>query len=123
MEGDGFSILLVEDDPSLRLLCRVNLELEGFAVLEAGTLAEARAILDRADLVLLDLQVAREDGRTLLDEAKRIRPDRAVVLLTGSDFDPSTRALADDLVRKPFTPAELVASVRRAARVESPPDR
>jgi DNA-binding response OmpR family regulator len=123
MERDGFSILLVEDDPSLRLLCRVNLELEGFAVLEAGTLAEARAILDRADLVLLDLQVAREDGRTLLDEAKRVRPDRAVVLLTGSDFDPSTRALADDLVRKPFTPAELVASVRRAARVESPPDR
>jgi len=122
MERGGLSILLVEDDPSLRLLCRVNLELEGFSVLEAATLNEARAILDRADLVLLDLQVAREDGRTLLSESKRLRPDRAVVLLTGSDFDAPTRALADDLVRKPFTPAELVASVRRAAGVESPPD-
>ena len=45
---DRPAVLVVDDEPSIRLLCRINLELEGFDVLEAGTLAEARAARRRA---------------------------------------------------------------------------
>jgi DNA-binding response OmpR family regulator len=44
-EGKG-TILVLDDEPSLRLLCRVNLELEGYRVLEAATLDEARTAMD-----------------------------------------------------------------------------
>lgn len=117
--GGPACVLIVEDDPALRLLCRVNFELEGWRALEAATLDEARAALAEADAVLLDLNVAGEDGRTLLFEAKRSNHDRAVVILTGSVVvDDETRALADDVVAKPFLPDELVERVRRAAVAE-----
>ncbi len=114
------SILVVEDDASLRLLCRVNLELAGWRVHEAATLADARATLPAADAVLLDLNLAHEDGRPLIVESKRERPERAVVLLTGmSELDAETLSLVDGVVGKPFAPEELVRAVEQAARVES----
>ena len=61
-------MLVVDDDPSLRLLCRVNLELEGFAVVEAGTISEAELALDNGgvDVVLLDLHLGNEQGTALV---------------------------------------------------------
>lgn len=115
----SITVLLVEDDPALRLLCRVNLELEGWRVVEAATLREGRSGLDQADVVLLDLHVAGEDGRTLLRESKEDRTDRPVLILTGSvEVDAETREIADDVVPKPFAPDELVAAVAAAARTE-----
>ncbi len=60
--------MVVEDDPSLRLLCRVNLELEHHRVLEADTLTRARELLDSEpiELVLLDLHIGEERGLDLL---------------------------------------------------------
>ena len=43
--GEATTVLVVEDDASLRLLCRLNLELERYSVLEAGTLDVAEEIL------------------------------------------------------------------------------
>ena len=119
MERPDLRVLLVEDDASLRLLCRVNLEHKGFAVLEAGTLAEARAVVRGIDVVLLDLNVGWEDGRVLLRELKGQADGPAVVLLTGSELDGDAVALADGLVSKPFAPGELAQAIVRAARVES----
>src|SRR6266516_1679429 len=118
MERPDLRVLLVEDDASLRLLCRVNLELEGFSVLEAGTLAEARVAVPGVDVVLLDLNVGWEDGRVLLRELKQGADGPAVVLLTGSELDGDAVALADGLLSKPFAPGELARAVLRAARVE-----
>ena len=120
MERPDLRVLLVEDDASLRLLCRVTLELEGFTVLEAGTLAEARIAVPAVDVVLLDLNVGWEDGRSLLRELKAADDGKTVVILTGSELDGDSVALADGLVGKPFAPGELAAAVLRAARVESP---
>jgi DNA-binding response OmpR family regulator len=120
MGGGSRTVLIVEDDPALRLLCRVNLELEGWRVVEAATLADARDGLAAADVVLLDLHVAGEDGRALLHESKEERGDRPVVILTGSaEVDEETRAVADDVVAKPFAPDELIEAVAAAARRES----
>jgi DNA-binding response OmpR family regulator len=118
-------VLVVDDEPSLRLLCRVNLELEGFRVLEAGTLAEARALLEREppEVVLLDVHIAGEDGRDLLEELRASESPVKVVMLTGSvDVTLGRFDAADQVVVKPFEPLELVAVVRRlvdAAAVDS----
>ena len=64
MSGEGErthvkTVLVVDDERSLRLLCRVNLELDGHIVHEAGTLAEARELIDKEslDVILLDVHV------------------------------------------------------------------
>src|SRR5215208_4503210 len=112
------SILVVDDDQSLRLLCRVNLELEGFDVREAASAQEARAAVseERPDAVLLDVHLRPEGGSLeLLDE---LRSDGVLVaLVTGSvDLD-ELRGRADDVLAKPFLPDALVATARRLATV------
>lgn len=112
------TVLLVEDDESLRLLCRLNLELEGFRVREAPTVAEARVgLAEGADVVLLDLHVSGEDAHPLLDEAKLLDPAPAVLLFSGTaEIDSELRGRADGAVPKPFEIEALVSSVRNAAR-------
>jgi DNA-binding response OmpR family regulator len=105
----------VDDEPSLRLLCRVSLELEGLEVVEAGTLAEARGVLEREriDLVLLDVHIAGQDGRDLLAELRTQGGDVRVVMLTGSvDVTSGRMTAADRVIAKPFEPTRLVATVR-----------
>jgi DNA-binding response OmpR family regulator len=112
--GDAVrTVLVVDDDDSLRLLCRVNLELEGHRVVEATSLAAARAALGevRPDVVLLDLHIGREDGLELLGELEGPTAPR-VVLFTGSvDIDPGLRARVHAVVPKPFSLDELTAAV------------
>jgi len=107
------SILLVEDDPALRLLCRVNLELERFSVREAATVGEARREVAgaRPSLVFLDIHLAEGSSDELLDE---LRADGIpVVLVTGAvDLD-VYRDRAAEVLGKPFSPEALVATARR----------
>jgi CheY-like chemotaxis protein len=109
--------LVVEDDAAMRLLCRVNLELEGFAVREAATLAEAEAALaaERPDVVLLDVHLGGEQTLELL---ARIRADGIpVALVTGSVDIHDYRDSADAVLAKPFEPQTLVETALRLARV------
>ena len=115
MASGGGTVLVVDDEPSLRLLCRVNLELEGLRVLEAATLAEARALLEHehVDVAVLDVHLGPDDGRDLLDELRAAESPTRVVMLTGS-VEPSGGRFtaADRVVTKPFEPVQLVATVR-----------
>lgn len=114
---DRPAVLVVDDEPSLRLLCRVNLELEGFDVLEAGTLAEARAAVEarRPNVVLLDLRIGRESGRDLIAELRDCSPPVPVALVTGSVGHADLSGLADAYLRKPYTIDDLLATVRALA--------
>jgi DNA-binding response OmpR family regulator len=115
MDPGGATVLVVDDEPSLRLLCRVNLELDGLEVVEAATLAEARGVLEREriDLVLLDVHIAGQDGRDLLAELRARGGDVRVVMLTGSvDVTSGRMTAADRVIAKPFEPTRLVATVR-----------
>ena len=118
--GNGVSarVLVVDDEPSIRLLCRINLELDGHEVVESATLAEARARLEeeRFDVVLLDVHLGLEHSGTLVDECHAQEPAVPVVLVTGSPdaiFDHAPAA--DAVLPKPFEPDALIATVRGLA--------
>ena len=114
-EGKG-TVLVLDDEPSLRLLCRVNLELDGYRVLEAGSLEEARAALDGepVDVALLDVHVGPDRGLDLVGELRALEPPAAVVVLSGtSEITAETRATVDGVLGKPFALDDLLGTVSR----------
>ena len=123
MAGRASTVLVVDDEAAIRLLCRINLELEGFAVLEAASLDDARRLLasEDVDVVLLDVHVGGADGRGLARELRASGRPYAIALLTGSaDTDPEDRTDADAVIRKPFTIEELLRTVQSlAAAIQS----
>jgi len=118
MAGGAESVLVVDDEPSIRLLCKLNLELEGYRVLEAGTLEAARAHLrnERVSVVLLDVHVGADDGRELLAELRAERPEVPIALFSGTTEPRSISSFgADAIIPKPFTLDELAGTVERLA--------
>jgi two-component system, NtrC family, nitrogen regulation response regulator NtrX len=106
-------VLVVEDDANLRLLSRVNLELERFRVREAGTLEQARAAVaaERPGLVFLDVHLHGESTDVLLAELRR--EGIPVVVVTGTADADQYRDRADMVLGKPFEPRALVEAARR----------
>lgn len=119
MSGEGGrthvkTVLVVDDERSLRLLCRVNLELDGHVVHEAGTLAEARKLIDQEspDVILLDVHLGSEDGLELLDEVEALDLPVRIVLLSGtSEVGPELRSRVAGVLGKPFELPQLAAAV------------
>ena len=112
-------VLVVDDDPVILELLRINFEIEGFEVLSAvdGQEGLERARADRPDVVLSDVMMPRLDGLQLL---VKLRDDPAtagvpVVLLSAKAQNAEVqRGLAlgaDDYVTKPFDPLELIDRV------------
>jgi DNA-binding NtrC family response regulator len=111
-------VLVVDDEPAIRLLCRVNLEFEGFEVHEAGTIAAARAALANGGVaaVLLDMHIGLDDGMVLLREIVSRDPRVPVAVVSGStDIHHEDFSLADAVLGKPFTIDALTATVRTLA--------
>jgi DNA-binding response OmpR family regulator len=117
MQASRPRALVVDDDDALRVLVRVNLELEGFEVREASTLAAAEAAVRAGglDVVLLDVHLGGTDTHTLRDRIRAIGVP--VALVTGSADVDEYRGQADAVLPKPFDPQTLVQVARRLARV------
>jgi DNA-binding response OmpR family regulator len=130
MTGEATRVLVIDDEAPIRLLCRVNLEAEGMAVLEAADgpsgLEKARA--ETPDVVLLDVMMPGLDGwrvaEELLDDP---RTESIVIVFLTARAELRDRARGIDLggvdyVTKPFNPVELAPLVRdlldRVARGE-----
>ena len=126
--ADGLTVLVVDDEPSIRLLCRVNLELEGYEVEEAGSLDAARATISSrdVDVLLIDVHLGDADGRELVRELRAAGHPTRIALLTGTiDLDTAARAGADTVVEKPFALDRLLEVVRTLAageKVDGDPD-
>jgi DNA-binding NtrC family response regulator len=108
-------VLVVDDEPAIRLLCRVNLELGGYEVREAGTIDDARSrVAEGVDVVLLDMHIGNERGDVLLEElAAQSIP---VGVVTGStDLESLAGIGASAVLGKPFTIEELESTVARLA--------
>jgi DNA-binding response OmpR family regulator len=125
MDGRAQRLVIVaDDDESIRLLCRVNLELEGYRVLEATGLDEISRIVDEDEvaLVLLDIHLGREDGIEVARAIRSNRPGIPIAFLSGSvDFSERSAAVSDAAIRKPFTLEELIGTVHRLAGGSPPP--
>jgi DNA-binding response OmpR family regulator len=110
----GLSVLLVEDDPAMRLIVQINLESAGFRVMMATTGREALAVATREqpDVILLDVMLPDLGG---FEVAERL-PKIPIVFLSarGSDADlaQGRAAGAIDYVTKPFDPIALPDRVR-----------
>jgi DNA-binding response OmpR family regulator len=115
----ALTVLVVDDEAPIRLLCRVNLEAEGVRVLEAGEgeLGLELARQERPDAILLDVMMPGLDGwtvaeRLLEDDATRRIP---IIFLTArADIRDRARGLGVgglDYITKPFNPVDLAALV------------
>jgi DNA-binding response OmpR family regulator len=113
-------VLVIDDEPPIRLLCRVNLEAERMTVLEAadGPSGLALAKEERPDVILLDVMMPGLDGwrvaeRLLEDERTSEIP---IIFLTArAEFRDRARGLdigGVEYITKPFNPIELAPTVR-----------
>lgn len=130
---DQQRILIVEDDPAIRMGVRDALEFSGFGVIEAadGPTGLQAALEAGVDLVLLDIMLPGFDGLELLGQLRQAGCWVPVIVLTArGELEDRVRGLrlgADDYVVKPFNAGELIArveavlrrSAERAAALES----
>ena len=115
-------ILIVEDDPNIRLGLEDNLNLEGYQVLNApdGVNGLKSAMENEIDLLILDIMLPGMNGFEICRKVKAEKPELPVIMLTarGSEMD-KVAGLdigADDYITKPFSLPELLARVRAAFR-------
>jgi two-component system KDP operon response regulator KdpE len=119
-------ILVVDDEPRMIRFIRLNLEHDGFEVVEASSGTRAMTELrDRLpDLVLLDVMMPDLDGFETLRLLREISSVPVIMLTAKGEEDDRVRGLelgADDYITKPFSPRELVSRVRAVLRrTESP---
>ena len=113
--------MVADDEPSLRLLCRINLEGEGYRVLEAASEAEVDRLLQEEEDVralLLDIGLGAEDGVAIARRLRDERPDVAIAFFTGSALPlaEAERSLVEDVISKPFSLEQLSETARRLVR-------
>ncbi len=112
--GRRLTVLLVEDDPAMRLLCRVNLEAAGYTVVIATTGSEAieRAREVDPDVVLLDVMLPDVGG---FEVARQVGGAPVVFLsarVSEADIERGRTAGGIDYVTKPFDPLRLPRRIR-----------
>jgi two-component system OmpR family response regulator len=114
-------LLIVDDDNDIRQLLAEQLGRAGYQVSTASDGQGMRQVLERehVDLIVLDLNLPREDGLTLCRDL-RARSATPVIMLTARS-EPIDRVLglemgADDYLGKPFEPRELLARIRNVLR-------
>ena len=114
------SILIVDDEETVRGTFQDVLDAEGHAVTSASSFKEAQTALsrERFDVLLTDLMLPRESGMSLLTFATEHDPEMSVVMVTGHpDLSTAVEALkqgAYDYIAKPVTRQALLAVVERA---------
>jgi len=117
----GPTVLIVDDDERLREYVRVNLEMEGYAVREAGNAEEGLSVLEEAtpDLVLLDVMMPEVDGWEML---RRVQERHGVgsipVIMFSGKTEEETEGEAaargaQSFIGKPFNPQQLIDQTKQ----------
>lgn len=107
------TVLIVDDEPSIRFLVRVTLENEGFEIVEAhhGAAALERVRESRPDLVVTDLMMPVMSGRELI-ERLRADPETTSIPIVVLSANGNVKAgAADAALGKPFDPVSLIETV------------
>ncbi|MCC6601648.1 MAG: response regulator transcription factor [Anaerolineae bacterium] len=124
-------VLVVDDESRMRRFIRMNMELEGYQIIEAenGLVALEQIRQHTPDLVIMDVMMPEMDGFETLKLLREISTVPVILLTVKSDEDDKIQGLtlgADDYITKPFSPRELVTrvtAVLRRAEWPAPPPR
>jgi two-component system alkaline phosphatase synthesis response regulator PhoP len=116
-----YRILIVDDEKGLVKIMRMNLEHDGFEVVEANNGAQAMDKLRATipDLVLLDVMMPDMDGFTVLRMIREVGRTPVIMLTAKGEEADKVKGLelgADDYVTKPFSPRELTSRIRAVLR-------
>lgn len=114
-------VLIVDDEPSVRISCASYLQSEGFITIEAGDGEQALQLLaktPRVDLVITDVVMPRVGGLKLVEEIRMIHKNLPIILMTGYTADQVGMDIDADknnviFLLKPFSYGELVGHMRR----------
>lgn len=118
-------VLVVDDEPRIIRFVRVNLEMEGFRVIEAHNGLEAldQVRLYMPDAILLDVMMPEMDGFETLRMIRELSNAPVIMLTVRNTEEDKVRGLdsgADDYITKPFSPRELVSRLRAVLRRVQP---
>jgi len=121
MDSNKKKILVVDDEKGLAKIIRLNLEQDGFDVVEANNGAQAMEKLrvSLPDLILLDVMMPDVDGSTVLRMVREIGSTPVIMLTAKGEEDDKVKGLelgADDYITKPFSPRELTSRIRAVLR-------
>ena len=117
---------MVDDERAIRELISEVLNIAGFEVISAvdGLDALNQIRKKRFDLILLDVNLPKVDGFTVLERVRESAPTQPIIMLSArTEKDDVTRGLrlgADDYIRKPFSVEELTLRVQNRLRREMP---
>lgn len=120
-------VLVIDDEPDVLLVCRVNFQAAGHDVLEAtdGESGLELALERDPEVIVLDVMLPGRDGLSILGDlsADERTVDTPVILLTAKTQDEDVvagwQAGCAEYVTKPFAPADLVATIDRVARMST----
>ncbi len=122
-KGAG-TILLVEDEESLRTLTRNILEQAGYKVIEASNGAEAVRLAEKhrepVDVLLTDMVMPEMNGRTVAEKVSRLHPESRVAYMSGyTGFNPGEEPpINGAIISKPFTRDQLLQKLAEAMELE-----
>ena len=115
------NVLVVDDEDGIRFSLKGILEDEGFAVTEAASGEAGLALLEGGegpDLVFLDIWLPGQDGLTVLERLKDLRPDLPVVMISGhGTIETAVTALkkgAFDFIEKPLSLEKVLLAAHKA---------
>lgn len=125
-------ILIVEDEETIRKLERINLEMEGYEVVEAASGEEGLEVAKREnpDIVLLDVMLPGIDGFEVCRQLRAMEREVGIIMVTAKNQDidkiEGLEAGSDDYISKPFNPRELTLRIksleRRLINIHEPAD-
>jgi DNA-binding NtrC family response regulator len=117
------TILIVDDEKKMRHILQLMLEREGFKAEQAENGKEALGMLQKKEfgVVITDLKMPEMDGLTLLEEAKKVKPDVPIVVITAhGTIESAVQAMqkgAIDFITKPFEEDKILITVKRSLKI------
>ena len=117
------TILLIDDQESIRLLFKAVLERPGYRVLTAEHGKQGLSLLEQeqVDVVVVDIFMPEMDGLELIPLLRKTRPDNKIIAMTGdSNYLKMAKHLgANDTLQKPFSVQELLTAVSTQLKIST----